>query len=132
MGFQRPVKLTEMTSWSTKKKRSTNGPPCSHLVLFLLCFSCWSLYFLSFNFRLLLPRLVSYKSMQSEPGRSKNNKYNIYYIIRAIVCLRFDQILLVNWFLRYVVGFLCCHIAKKGNNNITELRTILQRESQNS
>jgi hypothetical protein len=24
VGFQKPVKLTEMTSWSTKKKRSTN------------------------------------------------------------------------------------------------------------
>ena len=28
--------------------------------------------------------------------------------------------------------FLCNNIAKKGNNKITELRTILQRESQNS
>jgi hypothetical protein len=34
-GFQRPVKLTEMTSWSTKKKRSTNGFPLFSLTILL-------------------------------------------------------------------------------------------------
>ena len=33
VGFQRPVKLTEMTSWSTKKKRSTNGFPLFSLTI---------------------------------------------------------------------------------------------------
>jgi hypothetical protein len=31
-GFQRPVKLTEMTSWSTKKKDQQTGSPFSHLL----------------------------------------------------------------------------------------------------
>ena len=33
VGFQRPVKLTEMTSWSTKKKRSANGFPLFSLTI---------------------------------------------------------------------------------------------------
>jgi hypothetical protein len=33
VGFQRPVKLTEMTSWSTKKKISTNGFPLFSLTI---------------------------------------------------------------------------------------------------
>ena len=33
VGFQRPVKLTEMTSWSTKKKRSRNGFPLFSLTI---------------------------------------------------------------------------------------------------
>jgi hypothetical protein len=33
VGFQRPVQLTEMTSWSTKKKRSTNGFPLFSLTI---------------------------------------------------------------------------------------------------
>ena len=28
MSFQKPVKLTEMTSWSTKKKNQQTGSPC--------------------------------------------------------------------------------------------------------
>jgi hypothetical protein len=35
VGFQKPVKLTEMTSWSTKKKRSTNGFPLFSLTILL-------------------------------------------------------------------------------------------------
>ena len=31
VGFQGPVKLTEMTSWSTKKKDQQTASPCSHL-----------------------------------------------------------------------------------------------------
>ena len=35
VGFQKPVKLTEMTSWCTKKKRSTNGFPLFSLTILL-------------------------------------------------------------------------------------------------